>query len=55
MAFEKGQLHLSARQGIINLIPKKGRDPIYLKNWRPITLLNPDFKILVKDLAKRIT
>ena len=44
----------SARQGIISLIPKKGKDQDYLRNWRPITLLNTDYKILSKAIANRI-
>ena len=39
------KLNCSARRGIINLIPKKGKDPFLIKNWRPITLLNYDYKI----------
>ena len=31
-AFEIACLHLSTRRGIINLIPKKDRDPIFVKN-----------------------
>lgn len=53
-ALESGSLHSSARRGILNLIPKKNRDPLYITNWRPITLLNTDYKILSKCLANRI-
>ena len=53
-ACSQKELHLSARRGVINLIPKKDTDVIYLKNWRPITLLNMDFKILAKVLATRM-
>ena len=48
------KLCLSTRKGIISLIPKKDRDQLYIKNWRPLTLLNTDFKILAKVLALRI-
>ena len=48
------KLCLSARRGVISLIPKKGRDMQLLKNWRPITLLNADYKILAKTLALRL-
>ena len=44
----------SSSNGIINLIPKKGRDTRYLKNLRPITLLNSDYKIIEKALANRM-
>lgn len=36
------------------LIPKKTRNPLFLKNWRPLTMLNVDFKIYSKALASRI-
>ena len=48
------RLNTSARQGLISLIPKKDKDPLLLKNWRPITLLNYDYKILAKVLALRM-
>ena len=44
----------TARRGILSLIPKKGKNPLSLKNWRPITLLNIDYKILSKILAKML-
>jgi exonuclease III len=51
--FETGTLSSSQRQGIITLLYKKGpREE--LKNWRPITLLNVDYKIITKVLAKRL-
>lgn len=42
------------RTGVITLVPKKDMDRRLLTNWRPITLLNTDIKILSKALAKRI-
>jgi len=45
-------LGISQRQGIISLIPKKNKDPKKLTNWRPITLLNTDYKILTKYIAE---
>ena len=53
-AYEIGQLNESARYGIISLRPKKGRDLAYVKNWRPIILLNTNYKILAKTLSNRI-
>ena len=49
-----GILNVSARQGLISLIPKKDRNLDYVKNWRPIILLNTDYKILAKVIANRI-
>ncbi len=48
-----GELHISARRGIITLIPKKDKD-IKMKHWRPLTLLNVDYKIIAKVLAQRL-
>ena len=53
-AYKAGTLHLSAWCGLITLIPKKGRDINYIKNWRPLTMLNMDYKILSKALALRL-
>ena len=47
-------LHQSARMGIITLLEKIGRDPLYLNDWRPLSLLNTDYKILAKILATRL-
>ena len=53
-AFENEKLTLSMRRGIIVLI-WKGNEREYLKNWRPISLLNCDYKIITKILASRIS
>ena len=47
-------MSIDHRRGIINLIPKRDEDPRTLKNWRPISLLNTDYKIITKILANRI-
>ena len=51
---EEGELHLSARRGIIALIEKTGKDPLLIENWRPISLLCSDYKIYAKVLANRM-
>ena len=54
-AFNTGNLSISQRQGIISLIPKKKKkDTQYLKNWRPASLFNVDYKIATKTIALRI-
>ena len=53
-AYENSVMSVSQRQGTIKLIPKPDRDKHTLSNWRPITLLNVDVKILSKCLAKRV-
>ncbi len=53
-AYVKGELSIDQRRGIITLIPKKDKKRTLLKNWRPISLLNTDYKILTKALASRL-
>ena len=53
-AYEKGELSISQRRGLITLIPKEDGSLLDLSNWRPITLLNVDLKIASKAIAKRI-
>ena len=53
-SFENGKLTPSQRRGGVRLIPKKARDPLEVRNWRPITLLNVDYKIISKLLALRL-
>ena len=53
-ALGKGEMSIDQKRGIINLIPKKEKDLRFLKNWRPISLLNTDYKILTKTMATRL-
>ena len=53
--YEDKSLHSTARRGILNLIPKTGKDTRYVKNLRPITLLNTDYKIIEKAVANKMT
>ena len=53
-SIESGSLSISYKQGIITLIPKQEKDTHYLKNWRPISLLTVDYKILSSALATRL-
>lgn len=50
---DQGTLPLSCRRAILTLIPKKG-DLGCLKNWRPVSLICADFKILSKALTNRL-
>ena len=52
-SLEKGLLPLSCRRAAIALLPKKG-DLRNIGNWRPVSLLCVDFKILSKTLATRM-
>ena len=53
-AFENNSLSIEQKRGILCIIPKKGKDLRRLKNWRPLTLLNTDYKTLTKLLASRL-
>jgi len=53
-AYEHNSLSIEQKRGILTLIPKKDKDSRWLKNWRPLTLLNTDYKILTKLLAMRM-
>ena len=47
-------MSISQRRGVIPLVPKEDSGLSDLSNWRPITLLNLDYKIASKVIAKRI-
>ena len=53
-SFEDGELCICQRRGVITLLPEEDSDLLDLQNWRPITLLNIDYKIVSTTLAKRI-
>ena len=44
----------SQKQAVITLMEKKGKDRLLLENWRPISLVNDDAKIMSKVIATRI-
>ena len=50
----KKELSTSQKQAVIKLIEKKDKDKRFVKNWRPIPLLNMDYKIIFKALALRL-
>jgi hypothetical protein len=53
-SFRNGKLSIDQRRGILSIIPKKDQDLRLLKNWRPLCLLNTDYKILTKVLVNRL-
>ena len=53
-AYDKKEMSSSQKQAIVTLIEKKGKDRSYLENWRPISLINVDAKIVSKVIATRI-
>lgn len=49
-----GCLISSFREGVITLIPKTGKPADSVKGWRPISLLNVDFKIISAAITSRL-
>ena len=52
-SFSRGKALSTHRESIITLIPKAGRPSHSLKGWRPISLLNVDYKIISTAIANR--
>ena len=52
--FEKGEMSCSQKQAVITLLEKSGKDRTLLENWRPISLVNVDTKIMSKVIAARV-
>ena len=52
-SFDRGSLPFSQRGALISLIFKKD-DRLLHKNWRPISLLNVDYKLCARALAGRL-
>ena len=48
------KLTTSQRQNIITLLEKNGKDKTYIKNWRPISLINFDTKLISKVYAEQL-
>ena len=53
-SFQINSLSEIQKQGLITLLPKSSKDLTNLSNWRPISLLNVDYKIMTKAIANRI-
>jgi len=53
-AYKHGQMSDYQRLGVITLLPKGDKSRLHLKNWRPISLLCIDYKLLSSVLAMRV-
>ena len=54
-SLDTGVLTHSHESSYLKLLPKEGKDLNLLKNWRPITLSNCDFKVITKTFALKLT
>ncbi|CAM2104883.1 unnamed protein product [Caretta caretta] len=52
-SLQSGVLPLSCRRAVLALLPKKG-DLHDLRNWRPVSLLSTDYKIVAKAISLRL-
>ena len=53
-AYNSEKMSEEQRRAVLRLIPKKDQDITNLKNWRPISLLNTDYKLIAQSLANRL-
>ena len=53
-SFVSGEMSNTQKKAVITLTEKKGKDRRFIENWRPISLLNVDAKIMSKVIAARI-
>lgn len=52
--FDNENLLESLKRGVITCIPKGNKDKLFLKNWRPISLLNTSYKLASSCIAERL-
>ncbi|CAM2111721.1 unnamed protein product [Caretta caretta] len=52
-SLQRGVLPLSCRRAVLTLLPKTG-DLCDLQNWRPVSLLSMDYKIVAKAISLRL-
>ena len=52
--YSVNSLSITQRHGIITCLPKGDKPKHFLKNWRPISLLNTVYKIASGSIANRV-
>ena len=52
--FNKNKISNSQLQGVITCLPKGNKPRKYLKNWKPISLLNSSYKLISTCIANRV-
>ena len=53
-AFLNQELSSFQKQAVIKMLEKKDKEKRFIKNWRPMSLLNTDMKVISKVLSARI-
>lgn len=53
-ALKKGRCPILKSMRLSRLLRKKGKDRSLIENWRPVSLVNVDAKILSKVIASRL-
>lgn len=51
---KKGEIPNSWRDAIISVIPKEGKDEMECTNYRPISVLNQDYRLFTAIMARRL-
>lgn len=53
-SIQSGCLPATLSEAFLTLLVKKNKDPLHCDSYRPISLLNCDYKILAKVLSRRL-